>query len=81
MVCLPTTTTIIDHNPTPPHHHPLPTATNAHVYGRPLITNTNENNNNNGVARPSHEPKQHMATIDDNTPNTSATSPSPMAER
>ena len=80
--CLPTTTTIVDHNPTPPRHHPLPTATNAHVYGRPLTTKTNENDDDDDdVATPSHEPKQHMATIDDNAPNTSATSPSPTAER
>ena len=77
--CLPTTTTIVDHNPTPPRHHPLPTATNALAYGRPLTTNTNENDDD--VATPSHEPKQHTAMIDDNAPNMSATSPSPMAER
>ena len=80
-VCLPTTTTIVDHNPTPPHHHPLPTATNAHVYGRLLTTNTNENDNDNDVAAPSHEPKQHTAMINNTTPNTSATAPSPTAER
>ena len=71
MVCLPTTTTIVDYNPMPPHHHPLPTAT----------TNTNENDNDDNVAMPSHEPKQHTATFDDNAPNTSTMSPSPTAER
>ena len=77
-VCLPTTTTIVDYNPTPPRHHPLPTAPNAHMYGRPLTTNTNENDDDD-VATPSHEPKQPMATIDDNAPNTSTTLPLPMA--
>ena len=79
MVCLPTTTTIVNYNPTPPRHHLLPTATKAHMYGRPLMTNTNKNDND--MATPSHEPKQHMATINNNAPNTSATPPSPMAER
>ena len=31
MVCLPTTT-IVNYNPTPPRHHPLPTAIKAHLY-------------------------------------------------
>ena len=78
MVCLPTTTTIVNHNPMLPRHHPLPTATNAHMYGRLLTTKTNENDD---VATGSHKPKQHTATIDDNAPNTSAMSPSPTAER
>ena len=78
--CLPTTTTIVDYNPTPPRHLPLPTAPNAHVYGRPLTTNTNENDDDDDdVATPSHEPKQHTATIDDNAPNTRAMLPSPTA--
>ena len=80
MVCLPTTTTIIDYNPMLPRHHLLPTATNTHVYGQLLTTNTNENDDDNDVAMPSHE-KQHMATINDNAPNTSITSLLPMAER
>ena len=79
MACLPTTTTTVNYNPTPPRHLLLPTAPNAHMYGPPLTTNTNENNDDDKVATPSHEPKQHTATIDDNAPNTSATLPSPTA--